>query len=1157
MGNAAPAGDRETLRRKNLKPSADGGNYIIDLDDLEVGKLLGKGALCKVNKARWKSRNMDVALKTFFVPDLIPEDLNDFKRELILTRQMEHPNIVLFLAGCAEPPNVYLVMELARHGTVSDVLYDSLHRVTQAYRLRVALDIARGMAFLHSKNVIHRDLKPENFLVFSLDADAEAVVKIADLGVAKLKESEEKDMMTQGRGTPQYMAPEIFDGSREYSFPVDVYSFGLIMWELVTREQPYADIKPHFRIPIKVLEGERPAIPEGVPPAWAKLVRRCWHADPSKRPTFKKIVEKLEQFQRDKIFEQMDAAETAQVVQRVNIPLEELEIQEQLGRGALCRVDKAVWKKQNMVVAVKTFYCPDLVPQELADFRRELWLTSQMDHPNLIRFVGGSSEPPHLYLVTELVENGSLWDILHKEEFELTWELRLQMALEIASGMKYLHDKNVLHRDLKSENLLVGDLDGTGPVIRIADLGVARWRRPSVDTPMTMGRGTQVWMAPEIMEGRKDYSFPVDVYSYGIILWELLTREEPFREITPAFQLPVKVIEGVRPKVPPNCPPTYAKLMEQCWHPDPSKRPTFSEVFRRLERMIKEEVVGKKAGPDTTANNSSNNSNTNLSGKGTSRSGSSKKRSPNNPSNSTNNGGRRRSIAVPDLGQTASNNKDNSKDNHRTITETNERGEQEHTKDTQELQQQRERERLPFDDEDEELLFPTVTIAGGVTGSNGSEKTVMGFLKRTLSNSNTKGESVRQRRDSFTSPSSSSSSLVVPPANASSSSAASSTVAPASSSASTSPTTSPSVPKRASSSFISVSPSPSLQSQPLSARGLLSVPSSASSSTEKFDGSSSYPSSSSSSSSSSSTFTGSSSLNSNRSSTGRKTSSSSSSNNNSVARRIPRSQENSKSLMEEALDDACSNKALSWMVESSSNPYEDAEVCFVVRKNGDEDGGGEGEKKNNDAKEQEEDDLHHEHQQLKHAIENLYSDKELSWELDEMTPKTEIVRVRPTPANHNNTDAVPSIMLSKPLSSSDKAHKTKKNSDSVRSARNSSATSSTVSSSSSASKKGSGKASSKEGRKEKKDGGGSKKKKDGSGSSGRKENSPTSLSPSSKKKSSSSSSSSKTSREEKKKGDGGEEKKKRSNSGRKDKKTASGENGDNNGDKRKRRTGAK
>lgn len=78
-----------------------------------------------------------------------------------------------------------------------------------------------------------------------------------------------------------------------------------------------------------------------------------------------------------------------------------------------------------------------------------------MDHPNVIKFLGGCSDPPHLHMVTEIMKSGSLWDVLHDEKRYLSGDLRLRMALEIAAGMTYLHQRNVLHRDLKSENILV------------------------------------------------------------------------------------------------------------------------------------------------------------------------------------------------------------------------------------------------------------------------------------------------------------------------------------------------------------------------------------------------------------------------------------------------------------------------------------------------------------------------------------------------------------------------------------------------------------------------------------------------------------------------------------------------------------------------------
>lgn len=132
-----------------------------------------------------------VALKTFHVPDLVPEDIHDFQREVMLTRyvharvflndhyqhnnnnkhhhrDMQHPNIIHFLGGCSQPPDVYLIMELAPYGTVHDLIQAKMSPFPFSLRMRCLLDAAKAMEYLHSRNVIHRDLKPENLLVTPL-----------------------------------------------------------------------------------------------------------------------------------------------------------------------------------------------------------------------------------------------------------------------------------------------------------------------------------------------------------------------------------------------------------------------------------------------------------------------------------------------------------------------------------------------------------------------------------------------------------------------------------------------------------------------------------------------------------------------------------------------------------------------------------------------------------------------------------------------------------------------------------------------------------------------------------------------------------------------------------------------------------------------------
>ncbi|ELR16427.1 protein kinase domain containing protein [Acanthamoeba castellanii str. Neff] len=259
------------------------GEDIVPLGELVKQDLLGHGAMCQVFQAHWTPKNIPVALKQMMVPEVVPEDLADFRRELQLTRTMKHPNLVCLYGGCAEPPNLYLVMELVAHGAASDLLRTKTTDLSWPLRFRMALDTALGMRFLHSQKVMHRDLKTENLLVNSLQVDAETVVKISDLGISRFSEGNDA-LMTIGRGTTKWMAPEVLEGSNTYSFPVDVYSFGIILWEFYAQSAPYTEM---------IIDGYRPPVPHSCPPAYSRLMQDCWHGDPSKRPSFDEVTRRL------------------------------------------------------------------------------------------------------------------------------------------------------------------------------------------------------------------------------------------------------------------------------------------------------------------------------------------------------------------------------------------------------------------------------------------------------------------------------------------------------------------------------------------------------------------------------------------------------------------------------------------------------------------------------------------------------------------------------------------------------------------------------------------------------------------------------------------------------------------------------------------------
>ncbi|KAK7109215.1 hypothetical protein V1264_013298 [Littorina saxatilis] len=258
------------------------------------------------------------------------------------------------------------------------------------------------------------------------------------------------------------------------------------------------------------------------------------------------------------------------------IELEDLLFYERCGGGTFGSVYRALWRSQNMVVAIK----------RLLVLEKEAQVLSALSHRNIIRFFGAVIQDPNFCLITEYASNGSLYAYLKNPENELDFRQIVRWAQEIATGMHYLHFEapiKVIHRDLKSKNVVLSD-DWT---CKLCDFGASRFIGST--TKMSLA-GTFPWMAPEVIQ-----SMPVsescDTWSYGVVLWELLTHEVPFNGIE-GFQVAWLVVEkGERLTIPTECPPFFARLMQQCWDLDPKKRPSFKNILQRLHNMLEDESL--------------------------------------------------------------------------------------------------------------------------------------------------------------------------------------------------------------------------------------------------------------------------------------------------------------------------------------------------------------------------------------------------------------------------------------------------------------------------------------------------------------------------------------------------------------------------------------
>ncbi len=256
------------------------------------------------------------------------------------------------------------------------------------------------------------------------------------------------------------------------------------------------------------------------------------------------------------------------------IPWHALMIQRKLGQGRFGVVCEALW--QGARVAIKQLI-GQLTPDLIEEFQREASVHARLRHTNIIALYGVCVEPLKHALVLEFMANGSLFDVL-KGPAVLPWSLRLSLALDMVSGLLYLHTQHIIHRDLKSLNILVD----VHMCAKIADFGLAKIKLTTATMTQNAG-GTPHWMAPELFDDTVN-SNATDVYAAGVILWEIAARELPYKGKN-ASQIMRYVDKGHRETIPAGTPPPFGLLISRCWAQRAEDRPSIDVVARDMRQL--------------------------------------------------------------------------------------------------------------------------------------------------------------------------------------------------------------------------------------------------------------------------------------------------------------------------------------------------------------------------------------------------------------------------------------------------------------------------------------------------------------------------------------------------------------------------------------------
>lgn len=614
----------------------------LDINNFEVIQRIGTGTFSEVFVVKEKNSGKFYAAKVPLKPinEFRDSEKKDINREFSIMCKLNHPAILKMIGYCSENFNgeekPTIITEFYSNGTLSQKIAAERENKQQdnwddTTKLIILYGIASAMLYLHSHNVIHRDLKPSNILM-----DSKNRPKIADFGLTKITRANENTLeqsTVNTKGTPIYIPPELWQDNK-YSSAGDVYAFGITAYEIMTCQVPYRsykNIQPR-KLSKLVIEGNRPDMDYPIPEIYKNLIESCWHQDADSRPTFQEIVDELrnnsdfitENVDKDKFLEYVHYIDNYKATfdsEKQDITLEDIEkmksklnqspssasfsfsfanknakidindfeIIQRIGSGSFSSVFLVKEKKTSDLYAAKVPLRPisEYLSEDLKNIRREISNMCRLNHPAILKMIGFSlksfNNEDKPTIITEFLSNGSLYDIIQAERLNKHiegWDdtAKLIVLYGIASAMKFLHQYDIIHRDLNLKNVLLDSKKRP----KIGDFGlskITRSKNKTLEESTYTTKGTPFYMPPELLESNM-YSKAGDVYAFAIMVFEIMTLKKPYCQYNNLnfSRLSKMVIEGVRPEIDSPIPDAYKELIESCWKQDSESRPTFEEI---------------------------------------------------------------------------------------------------------------------------------------------------------------------------------------------------------------------------------------------------------------------------------------------------------------------------------------------------------------------------------------------------------------------------------------------------------------------------------------------------------------------------------------------------------------------------------------------------
>lgn len=388
--------------------------------------------------------------------------------------------------------------------------------------------------------------------------------------------------LEKGKGDASALIPLLCKGEFISSFPVNIFKEDLI--RDIRREEDYGNLLVGLSNPMGIIPAICPQLTENKD--YKKLITSLLNSPEEelsneKQAKFGRRATTFSSTEKGDSSQHKGINDEGEAVINLTMAPTDFSTQEKIGEGSFGEVYKGEW--EGTTVAIKKLRAGKMPDRILSEFKNEAFIMAKYRHPNIVQLYGICLTQPYS-MIMEFLVNGSLFYYLYSDKV-LEWQRKYKIAKDVAAGLSFLHKRNVIHRDIKSLNLFLDqELNA-----KIGDYGLATIKTYSDNTTAAVGSkknvGTISWKAPELFKKGGVCSSASDVYSYGMLLWEIASHKMPFEGLEIDI-VKFRIEDGETEIIPPNCPASFSEIINLCWHQVPELRADINTVLQKLTQLM-------------------------------------------------------------------------------------------------------------------------------------------------------------------------------------------------------------------------------------------------------------------------------------------------------------------------------------------------------------------------------------------------------------------------------------------------------------------------------------------------------------------------------------------------------------------------------------------